>query len=102
MFTYEITFYFQEALNNAVKCDIKSNNEQVQDFILAVEVVERQTVFGFTGEKKSLFLKITVALQKLIAPCKRLLETNVVYAALDHQYTAYESNIDFDIRFVGI
>ena len=93
-------FYLQEALNNAVKKDIKNNNENVQDFILAIERVERQTVFGYTGEKKFLFLKITVALPRLIAPCKRLLETEIIYPALDHKYTAFESNIDFDIRFV--
>ncbi|KAJ8686284.1 hypothetical protein QAD02_022078 [Eretmocerus hayati] len=91
---------FKEALNNAVKKDIKSNNENVQDFILAVEIVERQTVFGYT-EKKSLFLKITVAIPKLIAPCKRLLESEIVFPALDHKYTAFESNIDFDIRFMA-
>lgn len=78
---------------------MKNNNDNIQDFILAVEIVERQTVYGYTGEKKSPFLKITVALPRLIAPSKRLLETQVVYAALDHKYTAYESNIDFDIRY---
>lgn len=91
---------FQDALNEAVKKDIKNNSENIQDFVLAVEIVECQTVFGYTGEKKSLFLKITVALPKLIAPCKRLLETQVVFPSLDHKYSAYESNIDFDIRFV--
>ncbi|XP_014229440.1 DNA polymerase delta catalytic subunit isoform X1 [Trichogramma pretiosum] len=92
---------FKEALNNAIKNDIKNNYENIQDFVLAVEIVEKQTVYGYTGEKKSLFLKITVALPKLIAPCKRLLETQIVYRELDHKYVAYESNIDFDIRFMA-
>lgn len=86
-------------MNAALKNDIKSNPDNIQDFVLAVEIVERQTVFGYSGEKKLPFLKITVALPKLIAPSKRLLETTVVYSTFDHQYTAFETNIDFDIRY---
>ena len=77
---------------------MRSNNDNVQDAILAVELVQKQSVYGYTGEEKSPFLKITVALPKLIAPCKRLLETEVVYSAFNHTYQAFESNIDFDIR----
>lgn len=90
----------QDALNKAVLKDMRSNPEKVQEPVLAVERVYKQNMYGFTGDTKSLFLKITVALPRLIAPCKRLLEKEVVYSELDHMYSAFESNIDFDIRYV--
>lgn len=90
---------FQEALNAAVKKDMRSNPDNVQEPVLAVELVYRQTVYGYAGTEKSPFLRITVALQKLVAPSKRLLETENLYPALYHEYRAFESNIDFDIRF---
>lgn len=50
---------------------------------------------------RSLFLKITVALPKLIASCKRLLEKEMIFPEFgNHKYSAFESNIDFDIRYV--
>lgn len=88
----------QEALDQAVKKDMKSNPDNIQEAILAVELVYKQSMYGYEGEKKLPFLKITVAVPKLIAPCKRLLEQGTVYASFSHQYRAYESNIDFDIR----
>jgi len=88
----------QEALDQAVKKDMKSNPNNVQEAILAVERVYKQSMYGYEGNEKLLFLKITVALPRLIAPCKRLLEQGIVYGSFNHHYRAYESNIDFDIR----
>ena len=79
---------------------MRSNPQNIQHAVLAVELVHKQTVYGYTGTEKSPFLRITLALQKLIAPAKRLLEKEVVYSAFHHDYRAFESNIDFDIRFV--
>ncbi|XP_011873098.1 PREDICTED: DNA polymerase delta catalytic subunit isoform X1 [Vollenhovia emeryi] len=91
---------FKEALNQAVKKDMKSNPDNIQDAILAVELVYKQSVYGYGGNDKLPFLKITVAVPKLIAPCKRLLEQDTVYTAFNYHYRAFESNIDFDIRFM--
>lgn len=93
-----IIFSIQEALNQAVKKDMKSNPDNIQDAILAVELVYKQSVYGYGGNDKLPFLKITVAVPKLIAPCKRLLEQGTVYPAFNYFYKAFESNIDFDIR----
>lgn len=90
----------QEALNQAVKKDMKSNPDNIQEAILAVELVYKQSMYGYGGEDKLPFLKITVAVPKLIAPCKRLLEQNTVYTAFNYHYRAFESNIDFDVRYV--
>lgn len=78
---------------------MKSNQNNFQEVILAVEIVYKQTVYSYTGNDKNAFLKITVALPKLIAPCKRLLEKEIIYDAFNHTYTPFETNIDFDIRY---
>nr|XP_050865764.1 DNA polymerase delta catalytic subunit isoform X2 [Vespula vulgaris] len=91
---------FKDALDQAVKKDMKSNQNNIQEAILAVEIVYKQTVYTYTGNDKNAFLKITVALPKLIAPCKRLLEKEIVYNEFNHTYTPFETNIDFDIRFM--
>lgn len=79
---------------------MKSNPDNIQEAILAVELVYKQSMYGYGGEKKLPFLKITVAVPKLIASCKRLLEQDTVYTIPNHRYKAFESNIDFDIRYV--
>lgn len=79
---------------------MRSNPDNIQEAILAIEMVHKRNMYGYSGTEKSLFLKITVALPKLIAPCKRLLEKEIIYSAFIHEYKAFESNIDFDIRYV--
>lgn len=78
---------------------MRSNTENIQIAVLAVERVYRQSMYGYTGNEKSLFLKITVTLPKLIAPCKRLLEKESIFPEFDHKYRDFESNIDFDVRY---
>jgi DNA polymerase delta subunit 1 len=78
---------------------MRSNKEDVKEAVLAVELVRRQNLMGYNGEDKMGFIKITVALPRLIAPAKRLLERDVIYQpAGSHNFQAFESNIDFDIR----
>uniref|UniRef100_A0A0C9RL22 DNA polymerase delta catalytic subunit n=1 Tax=Fopius arisanus TaxID=64838 RepID=A0A0C9RL22_9HYME len=91
---------FKEALDNAIKKDMRSNPENIIDTVLAVEIVYKQNMYGYSGEEKIPFLKITVALPRLVAACKRLLEKEVIYSAFHHDYRAFESNIDIDIRFM--
>ena len=69
--------------------------------MLAVEVKTKESIYGYRGNKKILFLQITVALQKLIAPARRLVEGGFDcpgYGQLG--YHTYESNIDFEVRFL--
>ena len=42
--------------------------------VLAVETCVKESMYGFHYNKKVTFLKITVALPRLIAPAKRLLD----------------------------
>lgn len=82
--------------------DMRGNRENVQEAVLMVEMVHKINLYGYTkDDSKSLYLKITVALPRLIAASKRLLEKENVYPVFSgHHYKMFESNIDFDIRFV--
>jgi DNA polymerase delta subunit 1 len=56
-------------------------------------------IYGYHANKKSPFLKITMAIPRLIPAAKRLLELGFTcpgYAT--HGFDAYESNIEYEIR----
>lgn len=56
-------------------------------------------IYGYHGNKKIPFLKITVAIPRLIAPAKRLLEQGFTCPGYSiNGFQAYESNIDFEVR----
>lgn len=56
-------------------------------------------IYGYHGNRKIPFIKITVALPRLIAPSKRLLEQGFKCPGYgQHGFQTYESNIDFEIR----
>lgn len=77
---------------------MRSNPENIQVAVLAVERVFKQNMYGYTGDEKSLFLKITLALPRLVSRCKKIVEEETILSEFRHQYIAFESNIDFDIR----
>lgn len=92
---------FREALNKSVLNDMRSNKENLQEAVLDVCIVERQSLMGYHGEQKFQFIRITLALPRLLASAKRLLEKEIVYNEFDFSdCRAYENNIDFDIRFM--
>uniref|UniRef100_A0A336LTL5 DNA polymerase n=1 Tax=Culicoides sonorensis TaxID=179676 RepID=A0A336LTL5_CULSO len=100
-FTKDHLYKFKAALNDAVLKDMRSNRENVQEAVLDVEIVEKQSILGYHGEDKFPFIKITVTLPRLLAAVKRLLEKQIVYSEMDFQdCKCYESNIDYDIRFM--
>ncbi|XP_013418997.1 DNA polymerase delta catalytic subunit [Lingula anatina] len=92
---------FRQALNEAVVKDMRSNKDNVVDAVLAVELATKENIYGFHTNGKRDFLKITVALQRLIAPAKRILEMGFSFRGFpNHGYSTFESNIDFEIRFM--
>ncbi|XP_055374133.1 DNA polymerase delta catalytic subunit [Condylostylus longicornis] len=92
---------FKDALDKAVLADMRNNKDNLQEAVLDVEIVERKSIMGYHGEKDYSFIKITMALPKLLAAVKRILEREIVYKEFDFQdCRAYETNIDFDIRFM--
>lgn len=100
-FDHNHCYPFKTALDKAVLADMRSNKENLQEAVLEVTMVEGQSMLGYHGEEKYKFIKIVLALPRLIAAAKRLLERTIVYSAFDFQdCRSYESNIDFDIRFM--
>ncbi|XP_063157019.1 DNA polymerase delta catalytic subunit isoform X1 [Candoia aspera] len=92
---------FQRELNAAVIRDMRSNKDGLSHVVLAVEICKKQNMFGFHGPHLLSFLKITMAMPRLIAPAKRLLEQGLRCGTLGiHNFQAYEANIDFEIRFM--
>uniref|UniRef100_A0ABM5GSA5 DNA polymerase n=2 Tax=Pogona vitticeps TaxID=103695 RepID=A0ABM5GSA5_9SAUR len=92
---------FQRELNAAVIRDMRSNKDGLSQAVLAVEICKKQNMYGYHGQQLMPFLKITMAMPRLIAPAKRLLEQGLRCGTLGvHHYQAYEANIDFEIRFM--
>ncbi|XP_064100186.1 DNA polymerase delta catalytic subunit-like [Macrobrachium nipponense] len=93
---------FKRTLNDVVFSDMKSNKDNITEAVLAVDMVIKESIYGYHGNKKVPFLKITLALPRLIAAAKRLLgEGKVSVDGVGMPvYEAYESNIDFEIRFM--
>eukprot|EP00094_Tigriopus_californicus_P004597 TCALIF_04428-PA protein Name:"Similar to DNApol-delta DNA polymerase delta catalytic subunit (Drosophila melanogaster)" AED:0.10 eAED:0.10 QI:25/0.84/0.85/1/1/1/14/14/1086 len=94
---------FRLSLNRAVQEDSKSKDTP-KDCVLNVELMMKSTIYGFQGNKMSQFLKITMAVPRMIAAAKRLLDRNEVKFQsfnLSSPLSAFEANIDFEIRFMA-
>ena len=59
-------------MNDVVKKDMKSNKENVVDPVLNVELMSKASIYKFQGNVLSPFIKITLAIPRLIAAVKRL------------------------------
>ncbi|XP_065070198.1 DNA polymerase delta catalytic subunit-like [Rhopilema esculentum] len=92
---------FQSNLNNIVLSDMRSNKDNVSQAIVAVELTEKESIYGFHNNTKIPYLKIYVSLQKLISPAKRILEAGFNCPPYGlRSYATFESNIDFEVRFM--
>ncbi|TTL57246.1 DNA polymerase delta catalytic subunit [Bagarius yarrelli] len=92
---------FQKELNSAVLKDMRSNKDNISVTVLAVDVTRKENMYGFHGNRPLDFLRITMAMPRLVAPAKRILEQGFKFAHFSIQsYSAYEANIDFEIRFM--
>jgi DNA polymerase delta subunit 1 len=94
---------FRKSLNAALVADIKNNYLNIVDAVLNVDMVEKSTIYGFQGNKKIPFIKVTLAVPKLVAASKRLLEKGDISIPEIGCSTikAFEANIDFEIRFMA-
>jgi DNA polymerase delta subunit 1 len=66
---------FRQELNKVLMDDLRSNRDNVQEAVLAVDVCQRSSMYGFYFNEKTDFLRITLALPKLVAPARRLINT---------------------------
>ena len=99
-FTDENCVTFRDQLNAAIVADSRGNQGVAQP-VLGVEVEQKSSMYGFRFNRLFPFLKITLAVPKLLAPAKRLLEQGITVAPFGFRgFQVYESNIDFEIRFM--
>ncbi|KAF5917171.1 hypothetical protein HPG69_014104 [Diceros bicornis minor] len=91
----------QRELNAAISRDQRGGKELAGPAVLAVELCSRESMFGYQGHGPSPFLRITLALPRLMAPARRLLEQGIRVAGLGTpSFAPYEANVDFEIRFM--
>ncbi|GIY06379.1 DNA polymerase delta catalytic subunit [Caerostris extrusa] len=92
---------FREVLNSLLISDMKSNKENIRDAVLAVEIVQKENIYGYTKGGKRPFLKVTVLLPKFLPAAGRLLENGIKWNDSGMQtFPVFETNINFEIRFM--
>ncbi|XP_032444464.1 DNA polymerase delta catalytic subunit [Xiphophorus hellerii] len=100
-FTSNYLDEFKRELNSVVLKDMRSNKDNISITVLAVDICRKESIYGYHGQRSLDFLRITMAMPRLIAPAKRLLEQGFKFGPFPIQsYQAYEANIDFEIRFM--
>uniref|UniRef100_A0A672G6Q5 DNA polymerase delta catalytic subunit n=1 Tax=Salarias fasciatus TaxID=181472 RepID=A0A672G6Q5_SALFA len=94
---------FKRELNSVVLKDMRSNKDNISTTVLAVDITRKESMYmyGYHGRKIMDFLRITMAMPRLVAPAKRLLEMGFKFGHHpSHSYQSFEANIDFEIRFM--
>uniref|UniRef100_A0AAZ3QU71 DNA polymerase n=1 Tax=Oncorhynchus tshawytscha TaxID=74940 RepID=A0AAZ3QU71_ONCTS len=100
-FTSDHLSEFKRELNSAVLKDMRSNKDNISVTVLAVDITRKESMYGYHGKRIADFLCITMAMPRLIAPAKRLLEQGFKFGHFPIQsFSSYEANIDFEIRFM--
>uniref|UniRef100_A0A3P9H543 DNA polymerase n=1 Tax=Oryzias latipes TaxID=8090 RepID=A0A3P9H543_ORYLA len=100
-FKSEFLGEFKRELNSAVLKDMRSNKDNISVTVLAVDITRKENMYGYHGQQSMDFLRITMAMPRLIAPAKRLLEQGFKFGHFPIQgYQSFEANIDFEIRFM--
>ncbi|CAG9096468.1 unnamed protein product [Plutella xylostella] len=86
-------------LNTAILEDLRSNKENIKEAVLEVRLVKARSIMYYKGDGEITFARVSVALPKLIAAAKRLMERQpTTFGLMDPSF--FETNIDFDIRFM--
>jgi DNA polymerase delta subunit 1 len=73
-------------------------SQTIKTFVHQVEAIQKESLMGYSGGKKRTFLKIFVALPKLVPTARSILESGFNYGTGEKTYTTFESNIPFVLR----
>lgn len=52
------------ALNQAILRDMRSNKQEITEPVLMIELVQKMNIYGYHGDQKVSFAKITLAIPK--------------------------------------
>lgn len=98
-FTDSMCNEIKTTLNKAILEDLRSNKDNIQETVLEVCLVQARSIMYYKGDQDIKFARVSVALPRLIAAAKRLIERQpTCFGLTDPSF--YETNIDFDIRFM--
>ncbi|CAI5983148.1 unnamed protein product [Closterium sp. NIES-65] len=68
--------------------------------VIRVEMLKAQGLLYYQGPDKKTFLKITLALPTMVAPCRAYFEQGFEWNGFQFPATTYESNVLFALRFM--
>ncbi|XP_013146336.1 PREDICTED: DNA polymerase delta catalytic subunit [Papilio polytes] len=86
-------------LNKVILEDLRSNKDNIRETVLEVRLMQARSIMYYKGDVDIRFARVSVALPRLIAAAKRLIDKQPPsFGLLDPSF--YETNIDFDIRFM--
>ncbi|CAI7902383.1 unnamed protein product [Closterium sp. NIES-53] len=68
--------------------------------VIRVEMLKAQGLLYYQGPDKKTFLKITLALPTMVAPCRAYFEQGFEWNGVHFPATTYESNVLFALRFM--
>jgi DNA polymerase delta subunit 1 len=91
----------QNELNTKLRGRVRTF-EQVDNYVLSVDIVQKESIMAFHNNQKIAFFKITMALPKHVTPARDILEEqgiNVPGVGM-RVFQTYESNIVFALRFM--
>nr|BAJ78733.1 DNA polymerase delta catalytic subunit [Lepidocampa weberi] len=93
---------FKDCLNRAMLNDLRRGKDDIPEPIISMEICDKQSIMYYQGSSVAKFLRIKVALPRLIAGTKRLLEKGdgVPQQFRQHIFRPFEANIDFETRFM--
>ncbi|KOB68271.1 DNA polymerase [Operophtera brumata] len=98
-FTESTCNEMKTSLNRAVLEDMRSNKDSIKEAVLEVRLVKAKSLMYYKGDDDITLARVSVALPKIIAAGKRLIERQPPsFSLMDPSF--FESNIDFDIRFM--
>lgn len=98
-FTESTCNEMKTTLNRAIIEDMRSNKDNIKEAVLEVRMVKAKSLMYYKGDDDITLARVSVALPKLIAAGKRLIERQPPsFSLMDPSF--FESNIDFDIRFM--
>lgn len=91
---------FGKELNNQLRNRAQGLNKSLTDFVLSIEIVKKQSVWGYHFGKLKHFMQIYLAVPNLIPGARRLCEKGeIVVNGARRSFTTFESNFPYELRF---
>uniref|UniRef100_A0A0G4I0X9 DNA polymerase n=1 Tax=Chromera velia CCMP2878 TaxID=1169474 RepID=A0A0G4I0X9_9ALVE len=88
------------ALENRLQGAATGADKRMRKRVLAVEVMKKESLMHYTGQGASDFFRVTVALPKMVATCRGIIERGLTVKGHRMPEVSYETNVPFALRFM--